>query len=148
MSVKLATPREAKQILDENSAALVVDVRTEREFAAGHPEGSINVPAFVATPVGGLQQNPEFLKVMEHVVERDQPILFSCQSGRRSMVAAQLLERAGYADLTNVIGGFAGGQDPRSGESVVGWRDAKLPVETEVKPEAAYSAQRRKAGLQ
>lgn len=147
MSVKFATPGEVSEILEHNDAALYLDVRTEQEFAAGHPRGAINVPAFVPTRSGSLQQNPEFVEVVRQIAAPDRPLICGCQAGGRSMAAAQLLERAGYLDVTNVVGGFGGGRDPRSGAPVAGWRQAGLPVSYQVPDDVAYATLRRKAGL-
>jgi len=57
-----------------------------------------------------------------------------------------LLEAAGYTDLTNVRGGFGGARDTSGQVVVAGWRDAGLPVSTEV-GDNGYQALRRKAGL-
>jgi rhodanese-related sulfurtransferase len=66
-------------------------------------------------------------------------------SGGRSQRAAEILEQEGYEDLTNVRGGFGGARD-QSGKVVVpGWRDAGLPVSTDLSE--SYEALRKKAGL-
>jgi hypothetical protein len=57
-----------------------------------------------------------------------------------------MLEEAGYADLTNVRGGFGGARDSSGAVVVPGWRDAGLPVTTDLS-DASYEAQRKKAGL-
>jgi len=57
-----------------------------------------------------------------------------------------MLEEAGYADLTNVRGGFGGARDGSGQVVVPGWRDAGLPVTSEL-GDATYQAQRKKAGL-
>ncbi|HYR79405.1 MAG TPA: hypothetical protein VEO55_05330, partial [Candidatus Dormibacteraeota bacterium] len=66
--------------------------------------------------------------------------------GGRSQRACEMLEEAGYTDLTNVVGGFGGQRDASGQVVVVGWRDAGLPVTTEL-GDASYQAQRVKAGV-
>ena len=56
-----------------------------------------------------------------------------------------MLEAAGYTDLTNVRGGFGGARDAAGQVVIAGWRDAGLPVSTELGDDG-YQAQR-KAGL-
>ncbi|MGH7864179.1 MAG: rhodanese-like domain-containing protein, partial [Candidatus Binataceae bacterium] len=69
-----------------------------------------------------------------------------CMSGMRSQRACEILESAGYTDLTNVRGGF-GGQRDQSGEVVApGWRDCGLPVSIDLGA-ASYQALRKKAGV-
>lgn len=64
--------------------ALLVDVRTPREFAAGHLEGALNIP---------LQ---ELAERMAEVGPRERPVVVYCQTGSRSEVATELLRQAGY----------------------------------------------------
>ena len=52
-----------------------LDVRTEGEFAAGHPPGAVNIPAFNAGPMG-MQPNPDFMAEVEKVfTDKDADIL-------------------------------------------------------------------------
>ena len=44
MAIKQQVPPEAYETLKNNPDALYLDVRTEGEFAAGHPAGAINIP--------------------------------------------------------------------------------------------------------
>jgi len=72
----------------------VVDVRSAKEFRAGHLDGAVNVPAGEITeraaelPAGGT-------------------IATVCEGGYRSMLAASLLAREGVARIINVTGGMA-----------------------------------------
>jgi rhodanese-related sulfurtransferase len=67
-------------------------------------------------------------------------------SGGRSQRACDMLEEAGFTDLTNVVGGFGGQRDQSGQVLVTGWKDAGLPVTTDL-GDAAYAAQKAKAGL-
>ena len=64
----------------------IIDVRTPAEFSAGHIEGAINIPVdrigLDANAIKGLKQ--------------DSRILLYCRSGRRSAVAAGVLQQQGY----------------------------------------------------
>lgn len=145
MSVNQLTPPEAKQYLDENPDAVYVDVRTEPEFASGHPPGAINIPVALPGPGGQMMPNGEFLEVVSKVLEKDRAVVCGCQIGGRSQMAANLMEQAGYTNLTNMPGGFGGLQDPATGEVIPGWEDEGFEVETEVNDENSYSALRQKA---
>jgi hypothetical protein len=46
------------------------------------------------------------------------------------MRAAQILESAGYSDVSNVVGGFGGGRHPMTGVPEAGWVRSGLAVET------------------
>jgi len=146
MAINQAEPPQAHETLTRNPGAVYLDVRTEGEFAQGHPAGAINIPVVFIKGPGQMEPNPEFIAVVEKVVPKATRLVVGCQSGRRSQRACELLEAAGYTDLTNVQGGFGGAQDASGQVAVKGWRDAGLPVTTEL-GEASYPAQRRKAGL-
>lgn len=139
MAITQLEPREAKAAIDEAENAVYLDVRTEMEFAQGHPQGAINIP--VAVPgAAGLMPNPDFLTVVQDVLpDKDQPVFCGCQVGMRSQMAAELMAQAGYSKLVNVQGGF-GGKVENGVLVVAGWRDSNLPVETEVNDANSYAS--------
>lgn len=145
MPIEQSTPPEAKALLDANPDAIYLDVRTEPEFAAGHPAGAINIPVAVPGPGGQMQLNPDFARVVERTIPKDAKVVCGCQVGGRSQMAADLMAQAGYSDLTNVRGGFGGLQDPETGEVIAGWQDEGLPVETGVTDENAYQSLKARA---
>ncbi len=71
----------------------VVDVRREPEFAGGHIEGAKLMP---------LHKLESLVSTLDH----DRPIAVHCKGGYRSAIACSLIERAGYENVMNVIGGF------------------------------------------
>src|SRR5262245_15378384 len=83
----LTTSPEVREVnLDElrarPSVAVVVDVREPEEFANGHVPGAVNLPqADLATRL--------------NEVPRDRPVFVICQSGFRSLRAAQFLSQRG-----------------------------------------------------
>jgi rhodanese-related sulfurtransferase len=146
MAINQQAPPDAYEILKQNPDAVYVDVRTEGEFAAGHPAGAINIPVLVLKGAGQMQLNPDFVEIVEQILPHEKKLIVGCMSGGRSQRACEMLEDVGYKDLTNVVGGF-GGQRDQSGQLVVpGWKDAGLPVTTDL-GEASYESQRKKAGL-
>lgn len=76
---------EAHQLVQRG--ALLVDVRTPDEFAAGHIAGALNVP------VQALQRQPSL------PADKGRDIVLYCRSGHRSAQAASLLTRAGYTQV-------------------------------------------------
>jgi phage shock protein E len=76
---------KAHELVD--GGAVLVDVRTPEEFAAGHIAGATNVP---------LQKLPEEAK---HLAEEHKPIVVYCRSGLRSGAARRLLRQAGIAHV-------------------------------------------------
>jgi glyoxylase-like metal-dependent hydrolase (beta-lactamase superfamily II)/rhodanese-related sulfurtransferase len=82
---------------------LCVDVRGPGERAAGHIAGSVHIP-------------------LNHLAERigelpgGRPLLVYCAGGYRSSIAASLLQRRGFADVSELAGGLAA------------WEAAGLPL--------------------
>ena len=73
------------------SGATVVDVRSQAEFQAGAYQGAIHIP---------LDQLSSRLAR----IPKDRPVVVYCASGARSAMAARMLRKAGYADVSNAGG--------------------------------------------
>lgn len=83
-----ATPTLANdlEIIREGlSSPVIIDVRTEREYASGALEGALN------HPVQGLPGT-----LIDMGVELDEEVIVYCRSGRRSAQAKSLLKAAGF----------------------------------------------------
>ena len=76
-----------------NNGALVLDVRSEKEYRAGHVEGSMHVPL------------PQLLKKINTIKKQRKPVVTVCASGARSGRAAKLLRSHGV-DAHNGGGWF------------------------------------------
>lgn len=72
------------------SGAMVLDVRTPEEFAAGHLVNAVNIPF--------EQVAAEFAK---RGIAKDTPVVLYCRSGRRSGIATDALVAAGYTKTYN-----------------------------------------------
>ena len=145
MPIEQVNPTDAKAGLDDDTEAVYLDVRTEMEFAQGHPEGAINIPVAIPDPAIGMTHNPEFQGVADKILDKDKTIYCGCQVGARSQMAAEILEKAGFTKLKNVQGGYGGKRDQQTGQVLVeGWRDLGLPVSTDVNEANAYEALKRK----
>ena len=128
MAIKEVTPEQAHDILTNDSSAIYIDVRTEREFANGHPQGAVNIPVAFPDPARGMMVNNEFVKVVEANFPREKKIIVGCQAGPRSNAAAGLLQEAGFRDVSNMLGGFGGMRDQMGNVSAPGWAASGLPV--------------------
>ena len=127
MSHKEVTVEEAAALLNAGGGHVYVDVRSVPEFQEGHPEGALNVPIMHRQALG-LAPNADFLSVMESRFPKDAKLLLGCLSGQRSAAAAGILAAAGYTDVSNVKGGFAGQRSP-AGESLAkGWIEIGRPT--------------------
>lgn len=121
--IKHATVQQAHQ--RQQSGDPYVDVRSVAEFDHAHPAGACNVPWLDRDAAGRMMLNGDFLAVMHANFTPDTPLLIGCQAGVRSLQACEVLQNAGFTNLTNVLGGFGGS---RSGD--IGWVQANLPIET------------------
>ncbi|KAJ1260802.1 hypothetical protein BS78_10G260100 [Paspalum vaginatum] len=92
-----------------------LDVRTEGEFSAGHPDGAVNIPYMHRTG-SGMTKNTHFLEQVSRMFGKDDEIIVGCQSGKRSLMAATELCSAGFTAVTDIAGGFSS------------WRENELPV--------------------
>ena len=82
------TAEEAKTIMDSEKGYIILDVREQDEYAAGHIPGAILIP---------YTQIEE--KADEMLPDKDQLILVYCRSGRRSKIAAEALVKLGYTNI-------------------------------------------------
>ena len=144
MPIQQITPIEAKEILDRDPEALYVDVRSALEFVNGHPAGAINIPVMHSRG-GSMIPNLDFQKVAESILPKDKKLIVGCMAGGRSQKACQFLEQAGFKNLSNMMGGFGGGMNPKTGESVKGWKDSGLPVSQENGEGVSYDSLASKA---
>lgn len=145
MSVHNVTVREAAQ--KQSEGYTYIDVRSVPEYEQGHPAGSVNIPLIHQDPrTGQMMPNREFLQVVQANFSPDAKLLIGCQVGGRSAQAAQILAGSGYADVSNVLGGYAGARDQFTGAvRAEGWAQAGLPVESDAGPGQSYEELRAKA---
>jgi rhodanese-related sulfurtransferase len=133
--IKRVSPQEALELT--KTGWVYVDVRTEQEFADGHPAEAFNVP--VANMAGGsMAPNPDFVSVMERAFGKDAKIVVGCKAGGRSLRAAQALVGAGFANVIDQRAGWDGARDP-FGQLEPGWSRVGLPVETGATAGRAYA---------
>ena len=121
------TPQQAWDLMQQNTDAVLVDVRTKVEHAfVGHPIDAVHI-AWKEAP--DWQVNAQFVNdVKKRVPDRNAPVLLLCRSGQRSLDAAKALEEAGYQRLVNIIDGFEGSLDSLNHRgNLGGWRFNGLP---------------------
>ena len=99
------TPTEAVLRINRDKA-VVIDVCSADEFAAGHVAGAKHVP------LGELQERLPGL-----VKNKALPVVLVCASGARSQRAVAIAKGLGYEKAESLAGGLKA------------WRDANLPVE-------------------
>jgi rhodanese-related sulfurtransferase len=82
------TAEEAKQIMDSEEGYIILDVREQDEYDAGHIPGAILIPY---TQIGE--------KAEKVLPDKGQLLLVYCRSGRRSKIAAEALVELGYTNI-------------------------------------------------
>ena len=145
MGHKTVTTDEAAAIFGDGKGAVYLDVRSQKEFAAGHPAGAINIPIMESNAWGQPSLNEEFLLVAEKTLPKDATILVGCLSGKRSEAACQIMAEYGYTDLANVAGGFGGAKDLLGRIVKPGWVQLGLPVSTDNGEGVSYESLKKKA---
>lgn len=83
----------------QNKEAIIIDVRTQGEYAEGHIPGVANIP---------LDQ----LEKRTDEIPKDQKVLLICRSGNRSAKGTTLLRNSGFDNVFNITGGMLAWQGP------------------------------------
>ena len=87
------TAEEGKAMMDEDMAIILVDVRTEAEFAEEH------IPGAILVPIDDLEAlTPEMMP------DKAATYIIYCRSGNRSATAAQQLIELGYQNIYDMGG--------------------------------------------
>lgn len=89
-----ASVHHLHQRLRSKDSLTIVDVRTNREWEEGHIESALHVHG------GVLQERSQ-------EIPKDNPVYVICGSGYRASIASSFLRRAGFEDVTNVLGGMS-----------------------------------------
>ena len=97
-------PMQAVAMMNRENA-VVVDVRTDKEFEEGHISDALHIPL-------GLLQN----RLGELQAHKNSPLIMACRSGARSAQAASQLMKQGFTNVHNLSGGM------------LAWSNANLPV--------------------
>jgi len=85
---KSISAEEAKEIMDNETQYLILDVRTKEEFDEGH------IPEAVLLPNEEIDED-----VSEILPDQEQKILVYCRSGNRSKQASDKLSKLGYSNI-------------------------------------------------
>ncbi len=95
--VKEITVDEARDRLARNPRAVLMDVREESEWQAGHAAEAIHLGK------GILERDLEKL-----IPDVDAEIIMYCGGGYRSALTADAAQRMGYRNVYSLIGGYKG----------------------------------------
>lgn len=89
-SLQASMPAPAAQSPAAPAAPVIVDVRTQQEYDAGHIKGALLIP------YDQMEQRWQELQQYQN-----QPVLLYCRSGRRSGLALEVLKGKGFTQLEN-----------------------------------------------
>ncbi len=85
---EIITAEDAKNIMDSGEEHIILDVREQDEFDAGH------IPGAILIPYTEIENKAE-----EMLPDKDKQILVYCRSGRRSKIAAESFAKLGYTNI-------------------------------------------------
>lgn len=101
-----------KMLSDQMEAVQVLDVRKQGEWDAGHLVQAVHLPlSELPSPAGTADKSEKIAGL-----DPGKPVAVHCKGGYRSAAAVGLLERAGFSQVMNVVGGFDA------------WQKENLPV--------------------
>ena len=104
-NVNQVSPMESAG-LQSNDFAVIIDVRTDGEWKSERIPGAIHIP------LDELSERMGELKSFE-----GKQLIMQCAVGGRSSEAVEILQQAGFSNVSNMNGG------------IVAWNKAKLPLE-------------------
>jgi rhodanese-related sulfurtransferase len=93
--IREVTVEEARQRLEANPKAVLIDVREDSEWDGGHAVQAIHLGR------GVLERDIE-TTIREH----DTECILYCGGGYRSALAAEVAQRMGYKKVASLIGGY------------------------------------------
>lgn len=85
----------ALEQMQKQGEVVVIDVRTEVEFAQGSIQGAKHIPLHM-------------LPLVSDQLEHEKPVVIICRSGARSAQACAFLSSKGFANVYNLRGGIIG----------------------------------------
>ena len=103
--VREVTVDETRRRL-ENGGAILIDVREESEWEAGHAQRAVHMGK------GVIERDIE-----ERVPDRNAELILYCGGGFRSALSADNLQKMGYTNVASMAGGWRA------------WQAAGAPVE-------------------
>jgi rhodanese-related sulfurtransferase len=89
-----------KKMAAGGAKPLLIDVREDSEWAAGHAAGAIHIGK------GVIERDIE-----TRVPDKSTPVVLYCGGGYRSALAADVLQQMGYTDVISLDGGWRAYQE-------------------------------------
>lgn len=102
---KVVTAQELQVFLKDKADLQLIDVRTDKEHAAGHLPNSVLIDYYKSDFKSQLAK-----------LDKDKPVAVYCALGGRSSSALKILKSMGFKEAYDLAGGFTG------------WQKEKLPI--------------------
>lgn len=106
VNIRECTVQDVKSRQEGGDSFLLIDVREDHEWQAGHLPGAEHLGK------GIIERDIE-----ERFPDVDAELILYCGGGFRSALAADALQKMGYTNVISMDGGFRG------------WKDAGYPIE-------------------
>jgi rhodanese-related sulfurtransferase len=100
LTAQSIAPRDFKQLLDQRPGSgdmVLLDIRTPREFEAGHIQGAVLLDFY----------SRDFVERLK-TLDRDKTYLVYCRSGNRSAKSLSLFNRLGFTHAYHLETGIRG----------------------------------------
>lgn len=126
-------PTEAWSSLKAEPNSYLIDVRTSAEWRfVGTPDlSSLNKKTVCIEwrELPEMNINQDFaLELSKNITDKNSKIYFLCKTGGRSTEAAMAMNKEGYKNCYNVLGGFEGEANQNSQRGTkTGWKASSLP---------------------
>jgi len=105
--VKEVTTSEYAAMVASGTSNVLIDVREESEWAAGHARGAVHLGK------GVIERDIE-----TKLPDTETTLILYCGGGFRSALAGDAIQKMGYKNVLSLAGGWRA------------WKEAGLPIET------------------
>ena len=127
----------------------ILDVRTPEEFLfVGSPDMAWRIPVIAQSYEWDAEKGkfpmkllPDFVARVQTVAKADDILMVTCRSGGRSAIACNLLAKAGFKNVHNIIDGMEGDANGDSASVALaqpvtdGWKNSGCPWTKKLTPE-------------
>jgi sulfur-carrier protein adenylyltransferase/sulfurtransferase len=108
--IKESTTDEVEvRLQDADFSGVLIDVREQDEFRAGHIPGALGIGR------GVLEYH-----IAEVVPDTEREIILYCRGGNRSALSAESLKQMGYTNVVSMIGGYRQWKEEKRAETTEG----------------------------
>ena len=127
---------------------MIIDVRTPEEYLfVGHPTMAWKIPVALqsyewdaARGQYPMKPLPDFVSRVQEVAKPGVTLMVMCRAGGRGAIAANMLAKAGFQEVYNIIDGMEGdvAADPEGtspGRATNGWKNSGCPWTLKLTPE-------------